>query len=437
MFNPAVASTPRRAGGRRLVLSVALSLLGTVAAFTPGSQASATVGPTLEGYPGDSLQALVDAALPGDHIQLHAGTYTGQVVITHSGTPLAPITIEPYGDGPVTVTATFPIVSCRASKPSMARTFFAAEGVDYWTIQGLNIVNGIWVSGSNFDAVAVWFKNLAKEAHDWQTRRSLPGRGTNDPATARGIYAALTAKLGVNVDPAEGWRILNNDISGRGVHATVTRDGELARNNIHNIACGIGPGAWINTYSDFWSVHNNRVSFVAASTYRHYMQEGIRFGSASSYNTIRDNFVSDLPGDGRAITTDIDASWNVFQHNSVTRTNFAYNDQSSGWGNNWLYNTANAIRGAAFVFRGADAALTAPDKNSTTYGAVVTCNRVTNTNLAMTAGAIAESTFSRNYFKHVNLSPNLRGYWTSAGNTWNGSTAPPPSYPVQPPAGSC
>ncbi len=425
---PAKLAVAARALASLLVLLVA-------AVSAPLATAHAT-GPALEGYPGGSLQALVDNAQPGDHIQLHTGTYVGQVIINHSGAPGLPITIEPFGDGPVTVTASFPVEPCNNSKPAPNRTFYAAGGVDYWTIQGLNIVNGIWLSGANFDVVAPWFHHLA-DIHDWQTRRSLPGRGTNDPTTARGVYAALSTKLGVAVDPATGWRILNNNISGRGFHGTVTTDGELAGNTIHDIDCGIGPGAWLVTFSDFWNVHHNRVSFVAASTYRHYMQEGIRFGSASNYNRIEYNTVSDLPGDGRAITTDIDASYNTFQRNSVMRTNFAFNDQQSGWGNNWLYNTADSVRGAAFVFRGADAKLRLPSKNSSTYRAQVRCNRVTNTRLAMTAGALIESTFMSNYFKHVTLSPNLLNYWSQYNNTWNGSTTPPAAYPSQPVAGSC
>lgn len=427
---PALAP-PRRAAA----VTALLVALGTAVAAGSDRHASADAGIVLEGYPTGTLQALVDLAMPGDHIQLHTGTYDGQVTINHSGAPGLPITIEPFGDGPVTVTATFPVEPCNNSKPAQNRTFYAAGGVDYWTIQGLNIVNGIWLSGSNFDVVAPWFKRR-EEVRDWQTRRALPGRGVNDPVAARNIYIALSTTLGVTVDPAEGWKILNNDMSGRGMHGTVTRDGELANNTIHDIACGIGPGAWLTTYSDFWKVHDNHVSTIAISTYRHYMQEGIRFGSASAYNVIENNLVSDLPGDGRGITTDIDASYNIFQHNTVTRTKMGFNDQQSGWENQWLSNTADAVRGPGFAFRGADAKLTRPSMNSTTYRSLVKCNRIINGG-AMTAGALMETAFVSNYFKRISLSPNLKTYWTEYKNSWNGSTALPPAYPRQPTAGSC
>lgn len=435
---------PRLAVRSRLLLSMTMVAAVGVGLTMPGAHASARVGRTLEGHPGAAsgtastspLQVLVDAARPGDVIKLHTGTYTGQVVFTHSGTSSAPITIQPYGDGPVTVTAAFAAEPCNASKPVTNRTFFADGGVDYWTIQGLKIVNGVWVSGSNYDTVAAWFHDLTK-AGNWQVRRSLPGRGTKDPAAARGVYSALSTKLGVKVDPAEGWRILNNDISGRGVHATVTRGGELGGNKIHNVACGIGPGAWITTFSDSWRVHHNRISVIAASTYKHYMQEGIRFGSASNYNQAEYNVVSDLPGDGRGINTDVDSSYNVFSRNTVMRTAIGFNDQQSGWQNSWLNNTADAVRDSGFNFRSMDASLTAPSMDTSTYRALVQCNRVTNSPLAMSAGALNQTSFLNNYFARISLSANLQRYWTKYGNTWNGSTALPSGSPPQPPAGAC
>lgn len=411
----------------------------------PNAQAIPTAGGrVLVAYPSSAagpstpspIQAQVELAKPGDHIKLHTGTYVGQVTISHSGTASAPITIEPFGDGPVTLTATFPAEPCNATQPSTNRTIYAPGGVDYWTIQGLKIVNGIWISGTNYDAVAKWFHDLI-DAHAWQTRRSFPGRGKNDPTGARGVYAALTTKLGYEVNPAEGWRILNNDISGRGVHATVSRSGEVGNNKIHNIACGIGPGIWVITFSDFWRVHHNRVSVIAASTWKHYMQEGIRLGSASNYNRVEFNTVSDLPGDGRGINTDVDSSYNLIQRNTVMRAQMGFNDQQSGWQNTWAYNTADAIRDSGFNFRSKDATLTAPSMDTTTYRSLVKCNRVTNSPTAMNAGALNASTFQDNYFSRIILSPNLRNYWTKYNNTWNGSTVAPSSTPPQPPAGAC
>ncbi|HET7475633.1 MAG TPA: right-handed parallel beta-helix repeat-containing protein [Dermatophilaceae bacterium] len=391
-----------------------------------------------------ALQAAVDQAMPGDVLQLHSGTYTGQVFLRTSGTADAPIVIEPFGDGPVTVTATFQSADCAASQPNGHRTLVLREGVDYWTIRGLRIINGIWVSGTNFAAPAGWIKTQAKSLKDWKTRRALPGRGyvdgqtaVADPASAPQIYSALSDVLGLRIDPATGVRIVGNDISGRGVHVAVGERGAIVGNTIHDISCGIGPGIWLNTYSDFWQVTDNAISRVASSTYRHYMQEGIRTGSASSYNTITGNTVSDLPGDGRGITTDIDASFNRFEHNTVTGAAMGFNDQQSGWGNIWRYNLTSDMRGSSMAFRGADASLTVPSYNSSTLRAVVECNVARGTGSRLTAGALISSTFVNNSYQRVGLSKNLKTYWTDYNNLWDGSSALPPGSPPPPPVGSC
>lgn len=420
----------RRPRSPGLVILIAAT---TAALSVVGARSADAVGRVVDVYPGTgTLQAAADAAVPGDTLALHTGTYVGQVVVRHSGTAVAPITIKPAGDGPVTVTADFPSVPCNNMGPVAARTLKFLDGTDYWTVSGLRIVNGIWVTGLNGHAAGLWFKARV-QAHDWQSRRALPGRGSNDPTAAEGIYAALSTKINMVVDPAEGLRFLNNDISGRGIHVIAGRRGEIGGNTIHDVACGIGPGVWVNVFSDFWRIHHNTVRNVGASTYLHYMQEGIRLGTASDYNLEEYNTVTDLPGDGRAVTTDRDASWNTFQYNNVARVRIGYNDQEAGWGNRWVRNTATAVTGVGFSFRGADANLKQPSFDRSTNMAYVACNHVD----TMGAGTLMKSTFVTNYFKTVNLSPNLRAYWTSAGNTWNGSSAPPPPTPPQPAAGSC
>ncbi len=424
--------TSCRSTARVVALAMAAGTILTAVDASPAVAAGRTIYISPSGH---SLQSAVDSALPGDTIAMHAGTYTGQVNISRSGTAAAPITIRPAGDGPVTVTASFPTMACNTPSPTVFRTFKILDGADYWTIQGLRIVNGVWMSGLNGTVPVAWLKNQFRSGN-WQTRRSLPGRGSYDPTAARAIYPALSAKVGVPLDPTEGIRIIGNDISGRGVQIILARGGELGGNKIHDIDCGTGPGVWVNSYTDFWHVYDNSVSNVAASTYRHYMQEGIRTGSASAYNVVERNVVTDLPGDGRGITTDIDASWNTFSHNTVLRAQMGFNDQASGWGNRWVYNAADSMRGTGFAFRGVDAKFVKPSMNSSTYRADVQCNRITHSNVSMTAGALISSTFVNNYFSRIGLSTHLQQYWSSAGNTWNGSSKLPPKNPPQP-SGTC
>lgn len=416
----------------------ASALVGGTTPATP------TAGRTIELRPGtDVLQRAVDRASPGDVLLLHAGTYTGQVFITTSGTAAAQITIRPFGDGAVTVSSSFETADCAATQPNVHRTFMLRDGVDYWSIEGLRIVGGIWVSGTNFAVPAAWIKTQAKKTKDWQTRRSLPGRGyvghrtaVPDPVAAPKIYQALSELLGVTVDPATGIGVVGNDISGRGIHVATANQGQIRDNRIHDVDCGIGPGIWLNTYSDFWEITGNTVSRVASSTWLHYMQEGIRTGTASSYNLIAHNAVSDLPGDGRGITTDIDASFNRFESNTVNDVAIGLNDQESGWGNTWSRNLVVDSRGPSMVFRGADARLRAPSLNSSTLQATVACN-VADGGGGMTAGALMSSTFTNNTFHHVHLAANLARYWSAYDNVWNGSTAVPPAFPPGPPPGAC
>lgn len=415
----------------------------TTGAGAPTNAGAPTAGRVVPVSPGKgTLQAAVSAAHPGDVLSLHAGTYTGRVFMTTSGTEAAPIVIQPFGDGPVTVTQPFEAADCAATQPNVNRTFMMREGVDWWTIQDLTIEGGVWVSGTNFSAPAFWVKDQTKRLQNWEKRRSLPGRGyvngqtaVPDRAAASGIYRALTQTLGVEIEPATGIKLLRNDISGRGIHVAVGTRGVISHNNVHDIDCGIGPGIWLNTYSDFWEITHNTVARVENSTWLHYMQEGIRTGSASSYNTIAHNTVTDLPTDGRGITTDIDASFNVFEFNTVKNVALGLNDQESGWGNIWRSNLVTGVRGPAMVFRGADAKLKRPSLNSSSLKAVVECNVASAGSLS--AGALMGSTFTNNAFKRVSLSKNLMTYWTEFRNTWNGSTKLPPGSPQPPKPGVC
>lgn len=383
-----------------------------------------------------TVQRGVDAAGPGDSILIHGGTYPGGVLITKSGTSTQRITIQPAGDGSVTLSTDYPAEPCDRTGPTPHRTIQVFAGADYWTIQGLNIIGGIYVFGYNANAAQDYMDKL-RMAHNWKDRRSLPGRGVNDPVAARSTLAALGQRLGVTFNPSDGLRIVNNTITRRGILIAEARYGLLQGNRVGPIDCGIGAGIWINTFSDGWTVTGNYVHHVAVSTYRHYMQEGIRLGSASDYNTIEHNLATDLLGDGRGITTDVDPSWNVIRYNRAERVNIGFNDEQSGWGNLWAYNTVDDYRGAAFNFRALDVNMPQPSLNSATYRAIVTCNRAQNGPTAMYAGALVQSTFANNYFQRVMLGYHLRQYWTAQGNRWNGSSAPPSLHPNLPPSSAC
>lgn len=98
------------------------------------------------------------------------------------------------------------------------------------------------------------------------------------------------------------------------------------------------------------------------------MHEGIRLGSGSDYNEVSENYVHDIPGDGRGINTDVDSSWNWLHHNVVRRVAIGYNDQMSGWGNRWEYNLATDYRQWGLSIRMKDSSLTSPTPGAQHHG---------------------------------------------------------------------
>jgi hypothetical protein len=428
---------PRSARGsrerlRRTGILLAASVVFTGVSFVlPAGAATGTAtghgrtaGKTVSVSTQAQLGAAVDHAMPGTTIALHGGTYSGGLFIRRSGTASAPITMKPFGDGPVRLTANLTMPSCHASSPDTDRTVHIGGGASYWTIQGLQIVGGVYIAGDNAISAHRWFKHLM-DTGQWQARRAVPGRGVYDRAAARNAIAYIAARIGSQLKPADGIKLLNDVVTRKGIQVTMSRYGVINQTDITDIACGTGPGIWFGTYSDGWTISHNTVSNVSSSTYAHYMQEGIRIDGASDYNLIQGNTVSDLPGDGRAFTTDQDASFDAFLHNTARNVSIGFNDQMSGWGNHWEYDAVTGYRDSGFAFRMMDSPLRLPSMNSSTYRATVRCNSATGTTGDLKIGASKDSTFSSNMFHTIDLSANLRSYWAAQGNKWNGSSAPP------------
>ncbi len=387
-----------------------------------------------------SVQKAVDVASPGTTIQVHAGTYVGQVKIRTSGSASAPITLTNAGDGAVTLTSSPPSVSCGSRQPAGNRTITISGGADYWTISGLKIVNGIYSNGKGDYSAYTWHANLVK-AHNWSARRAAPGRGTNDPVGSKTklVPYLKTVTRDASLDPSDGLRITGNTITGRGIHASFSRFGTISGNEIGNISCGTGPGIWLITYSDGWTLSGNRVHDVAASTASHFMQEGIRVGSASNYNTITGNTVYNLPGDGRAVNTDVDSSYNTVKGNTASNVAIGFAEQMSGWGNLWTRNTVTSFRTYGFAVRLKDGKLASPSLDTSSNHVTMSCNVARSpvgTARSLGVGALNDGTFSANSFTTVMLSRSARNYWTRTSSTWNGSSIPPaPVLPAQAAAG--
>ncbi len=412
------------------------SAASTIHVATNGSDGGAGTASS----PFRTVQRAVTAAGPGDSILVHKGTYTGRVTITRSGTSSAPITLQTAGDGAVTLTNSFPGRPCSETSPAVDRTVTVKEGADYWTIKGFNINNGVWVSGHNASKFASWFSGEHRSGA-WQERRAIPGQGAQSLAASRSAVSYMNNRLHLSgkaaLEPSDGVQVIGNNITGRGVHATLARDGKIQGNTIHDIACGTGPGVWIVALSSNWQVTGNDV-YDVKDTVIHHMQEGIRLSDAASYNTVAGNNVHDLPTDGRAFTTDVDASFNTFQGNTAAQVYIGYSDEMSGWGNRWTGNSVDHARRFAFGLMSPDWNRSSPSMDTSTRDVEVTCTRVTNSpEPQFIAGSSMGGHFDKNTFGSTLIAPNLKRYWGSAGNEWNGAGNAPSDFPAIPKTSGC
>jgi hypothetical protein len=408
-----------RTTGFQLLTAVgAVSLLSSTAVAAQPALTSTTVSTQAQ------LVTAVAAATPGTVISLNGGTYSGGLIIRKSGTVDQPIVIQAAGTGLVTLTANLLMPACNASSPDTNRTVKFGNGASNWTIQGVTIDGGVYIAGLNALVAHNWFASRIRSS-DWQQRRAVPGRGTDDAIAGQDAIPYLAQQTGTTLVPADGIKILDDVITRKGIHVTMGRYGVISGNVITDIACGTGPGIWFGTYSDGWTISGNSVSKIANSTHAHYMQEGIRIDGASNYNVIQNNQVTDLPGGGRAYSTDQDGSYNLFQNNTAARVFIGYSDEMSGWGNTWRANTVNAYRSAGFDFRMMDNRLSSPSRDTSNFDTVVQCNTAYGVGSDVQAGATGGSTFSSNSFHTVKLGSNLRTYWGAQGNTWDGSSVAP------------
>lgn len=433
--------TLRHARNRRTAAAMtafaAACSLGYVGLAMPAPDANAATTVTVS--TSSALQSAIKSAQPGETILINAGTYTGPFYPSVSGTASAPITMKPSGTGTVTLTATLPMPACNASGPDLNRTIRFKEGASYWTIQGLSIKGGVYIAGMGVQDVHNWMEKYI-DSGDWQTLRAVPGRGTNDPTAAKNAVSYVAAKLGETLKPVDGVQLINDTITQKGVHVALARYGSITGTSISNIACGVGPGIWLGSYSDGWTITNDTVTNVAQSTLSHYMQEGIRIDDGSNYNTISYDTISDLQGDGRAFTTDQTASYNTFSHNTASDVAIGYNEEMSGWGNTWADNTVTGYRTVGYAYRTMDFPLTAPSKNSSTYYGVIRCNTASSGSSgapALKMGAAVGTAVTGNKFTSVDLGDHLKSYWVAQGDTWNGQAVVPPANPSNPTLSNC
>lgn len=212
-------------------------------------------------------------------------------------------------------------------------------------------------------------------------------------------------------------------ISGRGIQGVAARYGRIAGNEVHNIRCGTGAAVLLTRFSDGWIVRDNFAHHNQKSV-EHPMEEGFRVSSGSSYNVVEGNTAEDLAGRGRGFTTDAHAAWNVIRNNVARRVDQGFNQQTGGWGNQWIDNTAVDVRSFGFNVDGKDYYKKKPDDEVPSYSIWrKNCSRRNPYDLNV--GAVQSATFEANGMRDIRLSENVRSYWAREGNRWDGSSRPP------------
>lgn len=412
-------STPRPATTQ--VPGANLSAVGAAAAPRAGWPAPTTVVSSQT-----QLVSAINAAKPGDVIGLTAGTYSGALKFTRSGTATAPITLRPVGNDLVTLTASLSMPSCGATGPDPNRTIRFSKGASYWNILGLKIRGGAIIATENAQFVQNWLEKQF-DSENWQARRAIPGHSTYDLAADASMPNYLARTVGKTLAVSRGIKFIGNTFTVKGIQARMAQTGSFSYNTMSDIACGTGPGVWLSLFSDGWQVSHNDISRIAHSTASHYMQEGIRVANGSSYNVISDNFIHDLADGGRAFTGDQDASFNTYAKNTARSVDIGFNDEMSGWGNNWHHNLAANYATTGFSLRMMDGRLSTPSMNSGTRQVSMRCN-IAATNRGFQAGSLAHGVVSGNQFSDVFVSSNLRVYSAREGNVWDGTSKVPDNH---------
>ncbi|MFB9517349.1 right-handed parallel beta-helix repeat-containing protein [Streptomyces purpureus] len=192
---------------------------------------------------GESIQAAVDAAKPGDSIVLAEGVHHGSVRITTSN-----LTLRGQGEGTVLVPATAATradSACATAGNGICVTGTAAKTVDGVTIRGLTLSgykkNGLWATRT--DRLEVRDVTAEKNG-SWGLAQERSTRGVFRNNIARdnaesGIFVANTIDREGGAIDTHGAVIRDNTLTGNRIGVTVRRVRNLSvRNNTISANCG-------------------------------------------------------------------------------------------------------------------------------------------------------------------------------------------------------
>ena len=232
-------------------------VLGLAVASTP----MAATAKSITVRAGQSIQAAVDAAAPGDTVKVMSGDY----VEAHSGTAAVRITkpLKLTANGTVRILPNAGQRDGIVVEPANP----GAPDIDGVEIKGFTVEgfsnNGIWL-------VHVRHFNIENNASINNLENGIwPTLSANGQVKKNVAYGSQDSALWV--EASENVRILNNDLhhSPTGLEITISKDVTIENNEVHDNTVGIGlyhPAAaglpqdeWPSGPYGYWHVENNYV----------------------------------------------------------------------------------------------------------------------------------------------------------------------------------
>lgn len=196
---------------------------------------------TITVNPGESIQAAVDAAspgdaikvMPGDYIETNGGTHTGTVAVTITKSlkliakskPDAKVRILPDPDNPAQKNGIFVQGTEGAPVERVTIKGFTVEGFDK---------NGIWLEHVNK------FKIIKNESINNLENGIWPTLSANGVVKKNVAYGSLDSALWV--EASENVRVIKNEFhhSVTGLEITVSKKVLAKKNHVHHNTVGIG-----------------------------------------------------------------------------------------------------------------------------------------------------------------------------------------------------
>jgi len=285
---------------RLIAMVVSISLLMAVVSGVPA--AASTV---IEVWPGQSIQAAVDQADPGDVVLVHVGIYDQEVRFN-------------TGDNGITLRGEEGTVLQKTDEPSMDFTAIAiSAGVSGVTIEGFNIRNyrfGVLLEpGSTGNIIR---RNRVSGCWDGINLVNAPGNHILQNTVTGSIWAGIW--LGPNCDEwgnpfgpgSDSNHIINNSVSGcdGGIIIDHSNGNQVMENKVKD---SVGPGIFVGHDSESNWITGNDISGC---------NDGINLGNAR-YNNVLDNKILGSAGAGIFLGpdgTEVSPDNNVIGGNKVS-----------------------------------------------------------------------------------------------------------------------